>query len=664
LRAGFNYVSGKTDKIQGTSTISQQLIKNIFFTSERSTDRKVKEIYLSYELNNKYSKEKILELYLNKISFGNNAYGIEEAAKTYFGKSSKDVGILESSILASLPKGSSYYSPYSHKDRLMGYFSVHEKSNPKDIINLENNGKNTQYKDLIMKFKEFVSVLEFKPLTSDKLSICHVKQEYLKQKYSINNDSCTTLNYSELLTFFNSIQIEGQVAEISPTGTEDEKIPITANVSTGTLSGEKKTMILEYNTGRKDFVLGRVFEDQKIQPTEYKTAFMDGLDFQFHAYKENIKYPHFVFYIKDYLENKYGKDFEAQGGLKIYTTIDPALQDIAEELVKKQVKINTTKYGAKSAALVSMDNKTGQILAMVGGADYFNSEEDGNVNIITSRRQPGSSFKPIVYTLAISKNPISPDTPIFDLRTKFGEWEPNNYDEKFLGKMSVKKALDYSRNIPAIKMFYLAGGEASVIEFAENLGITSLNTKGEYGAPLAIGTGELKPLELLQAYSVFANSGYKKEINPILKITDKKGNLIEQYIGNSGTSVISDAATYVISTILSDASSRPGDFWNNVLTLKDRPVAAKTGTSNKDVTKNGKKQILPRDLWTAGYTPQITTVVWAGNVDGSETKGTCDGLNCAAPIWHDFMEAAHKNLPVEIFQKPANVFSATISQIS
>ncbi len=601
---------------------------------------------------------------MNKISFGNNAYGIEEAAKTYFGKSSKDVGILESSILASLPKGSSYYSPYSHKDRLMGYFSVHESSAPKDIINLENNGKNTEYKNLIAKFKEFVSLLEFKPLTTDKLSICHVEQKYLKQKYSIDNNACTTLNYSELLTFFNSIQIEGEVVEIPSPGAGDGKTAVTINASTGTINGEKKMMTLEYNTGRKDFVLGRMFEDQKIQPAEYKTAFVDGLDFQFHAYKENIKYPHFVFYIKDYLENKYGKDFEAQGGLKIYTTIDPVLQDTAEELVKKQVKINATKYGAKSAALVSMDNKTGQILAMVGGADYFNSEEDGNVNIITSKRQPGSSFKPLVYTLAISKNPIGPDTPIFDLRTKFGEWEPNNYDEKFLGKMSVKKALDYSRNIPAIKMFYLAGGEASVVEFATNLGITSLNTRGEYGAPLAIGTGELKPLELLQAYSVFANGGYRKEINPILKITDKKGNLIEQYTESSGTSVISDAATYIISTILSDATSRPGDFWNNVLTLKDRPVAAKTGTSNKDVTKNGKKQILPRDLWTAGYTPQITTVVWAGNVDGSETKGTCDGLNCAAPIWHDFMEAAHKNLPVETFQKPESVFSATISQIS
>lgn len=681
VRAGLNYLIGKTDKVQGTSTISQQLIKNVFFTSERSTDRKAKEIYLSYELNNKYSKEKILELYLNKISFGNNAYGIEEAAKTYFNKSIKDVGVLGSSILASLPKGSSYYSPYSHKDRLMGYFSVHEVDNPKDIVKLEMNEKDAQYQDLIEKFKEFFSGLEFKPLTQTKVSVCNVKQEYLKKSYSIDSYGCTTLDYSDLLGFLNSIKIEGQVAEKVIVPVVSEK-PIVAKkgttaikTATGTAiapksatwiiaSVDKKAMVLEYNTGRKDFVLGRMFEDVKITPAEYQSAFIGGLDFQFRSYQENIKYPHFVFYIKDYLENKYGKDFESQGGLKIYTTIDPLLQDKAEELVKKQVKINISKYGAKSAALVSMDNKTGQILAMVGGADYFNGEEDGNVNIITSKRQPGSSFKPLVYTLAISKNPIGPDTPIFDLKTKFGDWEPNNYDEKFLGKMTVKKALDYSRNIPAIKMLYLAGGEASVVEFAESLGIASLNKDGDYGATLAIGTGELKPIELMQAYSVFANGGYKKEINPILKIIDKKGNLVEQYSDSPGKYVVSDAAAFVISTILSDASSRPGDFWNNVLTLKDRAVAAKTGTSNKDVTKGKKKQILPRDLWTAGYTPQITTVVWAGNVDGSETKGNCDGLNCAAPIWHDYMEAAHKNLPKETFPKPESVFTATISQIS
>lgn len=329
------------------------------------------------------------------------------------------------------------------------------------------------------------------------------------------------------------------------------------------------------------------------------------------------------------------------------------------------MKINASKYGAKSAALVSIDNKTGQVLAMVGGADYFNDEEDGNVNVITSKRQPGSSFKPLVYALAISKNPIGPETPIYDVKTKFGDYEPNNYDEKFLGRMPVKKALDYSRNIPAIKMLYLAGGEARMVEFAQSLGIASLSQKGQYGAPLAIGAGEVRPIEMVQAYSVFANGGYKKEITPILKIVDRKGNLVDQYTENAGKQVFSEAASYILSTILSDASSRPSDFWNNVLTLKDRPVAAKTGTSNKEVSKKGeKKKILPRDLWTAGYTPQITTVVWAGNVDGTETKGTGDGLTCAAPIWHDFMVAAHAKREKEIFEKPDGIYSATISQLT
>ncbi len=407
-----------------------------------------------------------------------------------------------------------------------------------------------------------------------------------------------------------------------------------------------------------------MLEDGKITAEEWKGAVVGGIDFQFRRASENIRFPHFVFYVKDYLEAKFGKDFEAQGGLKIYTTIDPVLQEKAEDVVKKQVATNRDKYGAKSAALVSMDNRTGQILAMVGGPDYFDETNGGNVNMVTAKRQPGSSFKPIVYALAISKEAISPDTPVYDVETKFGKWDPDNYDRKFMGKMKIRTALDYSRNIPAIKMFSVAGGEESVVKFARSLGILSLREDGMYGAPLAIGTGELKPLELMEAYSVFANGGWKKDVTPILRIEDRKGNVIDRYVEKNGSYVFSDAASYILSVILSDASSRPSSFWNNVLTLKDRPVAAKTGTSNKDVSVGKEKKILPRDLWTAGYTPQITTVVWAGNVDGTETKGTCDGLNCAAPIWHDFMEFAHANLPKESFKKPESVYSATISAIS
>ncbi len=240
--------------------------------------------------------------------------------------------------------------------------------------------------------------------------------------------------------------------------------------------------------------------------------------------------------------------------------------------------------------------------------------------MVTALRQPGSSFKPIVYALAMSKDAIGPETPIYDVDTSFGKWNPDNYDKKFNGRMKIKTALDYSRNIPAIKMFKVAGGESEVVKHARAIGINSLRDDGKYGMPLAIGTGELRPIELMQAYSVYANGGWRKEPNPILRITDKKGNIIDEYVESSGKYVFSDTASYLLSVILSDASSRPSAFWNNVLTLKSRPVAAKTGTSNKDVSTGGVKKILPRDLWTAGYTPQITTVVWAGNVDGTETK--------------------------------------------
>ena len=408
-----------------------------------------------------------------------------------------------------------------------------------------------------------------------------------------------------------------------------------------------------------------MLEDKVITPDDYTKALIAGLEFEFQPYHEDIKDPHFIFYVKEYLENLYGKDFLDQGGLKIYTTLDPNLQAKAEEDVDKYAKTNADKYAAHDAALVSMDNKTGQILAMIGGTDYFGDQNGANVNMITSQRQPGSSFKPIVYSLAFSRAPVGPETPVYDLPTTFGNWKPNNYDNQFMGHMTVRKALGYSRNIPAAKMFYVAGGEQSVVEYARSLGILSLQPNISYGAPLAIGDGEIKPIELMQAYSVFANGGYKKDITPILKIVDSKGNVLSQYIDNAGKAVLSDAAAYLITNILSDPSSRPNSFWNNVLTLTDRSVAAKTGTSDKEeVDKNGNKYIVPRDLWTAGYTPQITTVVWAGNMNGDGTSTSGDGLNCAAPIWNDFMEYAHKGLPVEDFTKPDSLITATISNIS
>lgn len=678
VRSVLNYVTGKTDRIQGTSTISQQLIKVSFLTNERSLPRKIKEGYLSFRLNSEYSKEKILELYLNRISFGNNASGIEEAAKTYFGKPANEVGVLGATILASLPKGPTYYSPYTYRDRLMGYLYVFKDGKTDEKITLGSIERRKEFRVLVEEFKKMINQLTFERINSEDVKICGLKQEFLKQKYSIDSNGCSRLTYKDVLTLLNDIRIQSSslgVAASAPatasgattrgaTASGTTARGTTATAATTTAPRSLEGYAMEYNTGRKDFVASRMLEDDKITAEEFKGVIINGIDFEFKKNVTSIKYPHFVMYVQDYLIKKYGDDFFDQGGLQVYTTIDPKLQDKAEALVKQQVKTNRDKYGATSAALVSIDNKSGQIVSMVGGPDYYNTEEQGQVNVVTSLRQPGSSFKPIVYSLAMAKDAVGPETPVYDVNTKFGSWDPDNYDQKFMGRMKLRTALDYSRNIPAIKMFKVAGGEEEVVKHARSLGIESLRNDGKYGMPLAIGTGEIRPLELAQAYSVFAQNGWRKEPEPILKIVDKKGNVIVQYVESSGKYVFSDAASYLLSNILSDASARPSAFWNNVLTLKDRPVAAKTGTSNKDVSTKGVKKILPRDLWTAGYTPQYTTVVWAGNVDGTETKGNCDGLNCAAPIWRDFMEFAHKGLPVMEFKKPEGIYTATISSVT
>lgn len=529
----------------------------------------------------------------------------------------------------------------------MGYLYVYRDGKTDEKITLESLDRMKDYRPLVDAFKRAVGSLQIERINEEDAKICGLDQKKLKSKHSIDAGGCERIAYRDVLPLLNDIKISSDLLSL-----------------TGAVAENLEGYSIEYETGRKDIVASRMLEDGKMEGKDFTDVVVNGLEFQFQRNKQNIKHAHFVMYVQDYLTSKYGKDFLEQGGLQIYTSLDPKLQDKAEELVAKQVKINRDKYGATSAALVSVDNKTGQIVSMVGGPDFFNDEEQGKVNMITRNRQPGSSFKPIVYSLALSKDAISPDTPLFDVDTTFGKWNPDNYDQKFMGKMKVKTALDYSRNIPAIKMFAVAGGEESVVKHAKNLGINSLKEDGSYGMPLAIGTGEVKPIEMAQAYSVFANGGWRKELNPIMKIVDAKGNVLEEYHDTNGKYVFSDAASYLLSVILSDASSRPSSFWNNVLTLKDRPVAAKTGTSNKDVSVGEKKKILPRDLWTAGYTPQYTTVVWAGNVDGTETKGNCDGLNCAAPIWHDFMEFAHKGLPVVPFKKPDSVYTATISTIS
>ncbi len=643
FRAGIKYIMGSNDTVKWTSTISQQLIKNTILTNERSIKRKIQEMYLSYQLNNTYSKEKILEMYLNAFSFGYNANGIEEASRTYFGKSAKDVGPLWATILASLPKWPTYYSPYLHKDRLMGKLEVYPSDDPKNSKMIVSAVDRKNYAPIYNEFKLYLSGMTME--REEKwLKICQVRSMYIKNNiFTPDQSGCLNLNFNEVPEFIANIAITGKIQLPEWTG----------------------SYTIEYTTWRKDFVATQMIEDGKIDGDTFKKILYDGLEFEFKKYSENIKFPYFVMYIKEYLETRYGKDIDVTNGLKIYTTIDPKLQAYAEEAVKKQVAINMSQYGANSAALVSMDNVSWRLLAMVGGPNYFDEEHGGNNNMVTAIRQPGSSFKPIVYSLAIAKHPIGAASPVTDGPISFGKWKPDNYDRQFKWVMSVETALDYSRNIPAIKMYYLAGQEEAIVKYAKGLGISSLKENFGYGAPISIGTAEAKPIDMMQAYSVFANNGLKKQLYSIEKIEDNEGNIIEEHKDQPGTEVMNPAAAYIISKILSNNDARPeSTFWRNALTIPGRTVAAKTGTSNKDVSKWWDKKILPRDLWTIGFTPQITTVVWAGNVDGKETKWSCDGLNCAAAIWKNYMTFALKDLPKEEFKKPKDVFTYNISKLS
>ena len=635
-RAWVNFLLGKSDGwVKWTSTLTQQLIRNTIITNERSVERKVKEIYLAYKLTAWVSKEKILELYLNKISFWHNAFGIEEAAKTYFNKEAVDLNVLESSILASIPKWPTYYSPYNHPDRLVWYPYIYTKWDEENITEVINQKELEANKENVDLLKNFFKNLKWNWIeNTDKIVICNVEKDNFKVNYSIDNEWCLVIKYSELLNLLNDIRLKNNDSYI------------------------------EYQTWRKDFILGRMLEDWYITFDDYKASIINWIWYLFSQEKENIKAAHFVFYVKEYLEEKYGKEIISVWWLHIYTTLDWDLQEKAESLVEKQVATNKAKYDADNAALISIDNENWDILAMVWWVDYFDTENKWNVNIITSKLQPGSSFKPFVYSLAIFMNQIGSKTPVYDVPTTFPwNYTPKNFDWWFMWKMTIATALNHSRNIPAIKMLYMAWWESSVVSFMKKLWVESLKTNWTYWASLALWTWEMTPLELASAYTVFANLWEKVEINPILKIVDSKWNIIEEKKEVKKEKAISAEQSYVINTILSDTTARPSS-WNWFISLKSRPVAAKTWTSTKQYEKDWKKYIYPRNLLTIWYTPQITTVVWAWNTDWSATNMSWDWLNAAWPIWRDFMEYAHKNKPVKTWTRPRWVSEINISEIT
>lgn len=403
---------------------------------------------------------------------------------------------------------------------------------------------------------------------------------------------------------------------------------------------------------RKNLVLFKMKEVGFINQEEYDKAKSEVVEFIPKAVG-GIKAPHFVFFIKDYLEKKYGVDVVEKGGLRVTTTLDYKLQEKGEEIVKTGALENEEKWNGSNASLVAIDPKTGQILTMIGSRDYFDKEIDGNFNVSTALRQPGSSFKPFIYATAFNKG-LTPETILFDLPTEFQAscsaygkalpgrnqsdcYMPSNYDGKTVGPMSLRDALAQSRNIPAVKLFYLSGLRDS-LKTSEDMGISSLTDVGRYGLTLVIGGGEVSLLDITSAYSVFANSGTRNNYTGILKVENINGNILEEYAYHP-KEVLPKNTALIISDILSDNVARTPTFGaNSILKIPGVEVAVKTGTTNNN-----------KDAWTIGYTPNIAVGVWTGNNDNKPMKK--GGSSVAGPIWNKFVNEAIKVIPNEEFEK-------------
>ena len=498
---------------QGGSTITQQLARSAFLTPERTMKRKFLEAIFALKIERHYTKDEILDQYLNQVPYGANTYGIQTASQTYFGKNAKELTLDEAAFLAALPKAPSYYSPY-----------------------------NTHHDAIIDRTKSIIKRMgELGMISSD--------------------DAKEALKVDTL-------------AKIKPS----------------------------------------------IQP---------------------IFAPHFVFFVLEKLEKQYGKEFLQTGGLKIYTTLDVNMQKIGEEAVDIGAQKNIAR-GATNAGLVAVDPKTGDILTMVGSKNFFDPTIDGQVNIATVQRQPGSSFKPFAYAHAFELG-YQPETMILDARTNFGpdgsgrSYIPRNYDGKFHGLLPMRSTLAMSLNVPAVKVLYLASIDGT-LDLAHRMGITTLNDRKRYGLSLVLGGGEVKLLDMTSAFSVFATEGIRNPVQSVLKIVDSDGKIYQQEELKSER-VMDVQIARKISSILSDNVARTPIFGaKSPLILADRTVAAKTGTTSEF-----------RDAWTMGYTPSIAVGVWAGNNDNHPMKFGADGVFVAAPIWHDFMTRVLENKPVENF---------------
>lgn len=488
---------------QGGSTITQQLVKNALLSSEKTYIRKIRELILSIGVEIYFTKDEILEMYLNEVNYGGIIYGIQEASRLYFNKNVEDLNLAESALLAGLPQSPTKYSPFgAHPD------------------------------------------------------LTFVRQREILHLMRVNN--------------FITLEEEAQAIT--------------------------KTVLFAPN-------------------------------------KQKMSAPHFVMFIKEKLIEEYGEELVQKGGLSVFTTLDIDIQNMAEKIVQQELdKLKNYKVG--NGAVVILDTKTNEILAMVGSKNYFDINSGGNVNVTTRLRQPGSSIKVINYAQALSMgltlSSVIDDSPITYNVPGQPPYSPKNYDNIYKGKISVRQALAESRNIPAVKIL-ASYGVSRMIDLAEKMGITTWSDRSKFGLSLTLGGGEVKLLELAQVYSVIANEGIKNEIKSITQIKNYKDKILfrENKFKDTNEQVLDPRIAYLLIDVLKDNKARSGAFGSNsMLVIPNHPeVAVKTGTSNN-----------LRDNLTIGFNQNYLVAVWVGNNDGSSMSHIASGVTGAAPIWNRLMQ--------------------------
>ena len=407
---------------------------------------------------------------------------------------------------------------------------------------------------------------------------------------------------------------------------------------------------------RQELVLRRMLEQKWINEEQFKKARMEKLNYAFDS--EGIRAPHFVFYIKEQLVEKYGNKKVSEGGLKVTTTLDLDIQNYAQTAVASEIA-KLTKYRVSNGAVVITEPKTGQILAMVGSKDYMSEDIDGKYNVTTAMRQPGSSIKPLNYAVGLETGKVTAasifnDGPVCFPQVNQKAYCPTNYGYHYYGVQTLRNSLASSLNIPAVKMLKLNGLEAFVAS-ASAMGISTFKDPSQYGLSLTLGGGEVMMTDMATAFGVFANSGVRQDLSSILKVIDRNGETIDSYKYVPGERVLSRETSYLIQSILSDDGARSMVFGRgSMLNIKGHPeVAVKTGTTN-DL----------RDNWTIGFSPDYVTVVWVGNNDNSKMSGIASGTTGASPIWHNIMTELMKDLPVKKWTLPAEMVGINVCNLT